>query len=147
VRQALAWLWLACGRTASTNDSAYCQARGRLSLTWKAMPETLTVREIRVAVAIPGFRTEQLIIATTLLDDREFPRPAAGQRRFRSQVGDRNESPAAPASQRLAAEDDGAREVGATGAGARPRRQNLRRRRARKSPLSDSAGSVRVVCG
>jgi hypothetical protein len=41
------------------------------SLDWKtyvALPESLTIRECRVRVAQPGFRTTTLVIATTMLD-------------------------------------------------------------------------------
>jgi len=38
-----------------------------------AFPQTLTLREIRVKVEIPGFRTEEVIVITTLLDDVLFP--------------------------------------------------------------------------
>ena len=36
--------------------------------TYKALPECLTVREIRVRVEQPGFRTTSLVVVTTLLD-------------------------------------------------------------------------------
>jgi hypothetical protein len=36
--------------------------------TYAAIPETLTVRELRVRVDTPGFRTRQIVMATTLLD-------------------------------------------------------------------------------
>jgi hypothetical protein len=42
--------------------------------TWKAMPSELTVREIEIHVEIPGFRTRHLLIVTTLLDKRLYPR-------------------------------------------------------------------------
>ena len=38
------------------------------------LPETLTVRELRVWVARPGYRTRVLIVATTLLDAEAFPK-------------------------------------------------------------------------
>src|SRR3954453_1734360 len=37
-----------------------------------ALPESLTVRECRVRVAQPGFRTRVLVVATTLLDAKAF---------------------------------------------------------------------------
>jgi len=40
--------------------------------TYAAMPETLTVRELRFNVDNPGFRTREIIVATTLLDDRTY---------------------------------------------------------------------------
>jgi hypothetical protein len=42
--------------------------------TYAALPATLTVREVRVRVAIAGFRTQVLVVVTTLLDPRETPR-------------------------------------------------------------------------
>ena len=37
------------------------------------MPATLTVRRIRFAVAIPGFRARRITVATTLLDPVAYP--------------------------------------------------------------------------
>jgi hypothetical protein len=42
--------------------------------TYAALPATLTVRELRVAVPQRGFRTRQLLVATTLLDGEAVPR-------------------------------------------------------------------------
>jgi Transposase DDE domain len=36
--------------------------------TYKALPESITVREARVSVAQPGFRTRSVVVVTTLLD-------------------------------------------------------------------------------
>jgi hypothetical protein len=41
---------------------------------WAALPERLLVREIRVQVEIKGFRTKNLILVTTLLDPKAFPK-------------------------------------------------------------------------
>lgn len=43
---------------------------------WHAMPETMVVREITVDIQTPGFRTKQVVIATTLLDHQQFPAEA-----------------------------------------------------------------------
>jgi hypothetical protein len=40
---------------------------------WTAMPNELLVREIHVTVDIPGFRTREVTVATTLLDERLYP--------------------------------------------------------------------------
>lgn len=40
--------------------------------TYATMPETLRVREVRFAVDVPGCRSRSLIVATTLLDDRQY---------------------------------------------------------------------------
>ena len=42
--------------------------------TYDALPETMTVREVRFPVDNPGFRTREIIVATTLLDDRVYSR-------------------------------------------------------------------------
>src|SRR6202035_3959971 len=45
------------------------------SIDWKAyqaLPECLTIRECRLKIAQPGFRTTTLLIATTLLDAAVF---------------------------------------------------------------------------
>lgn len=36
--------------------------------TYQALPETLTVRELRVRVSIPGYRTKEVTVVTTLVD-------------------------------------------------------------------------------
>lgn len=40
---------------------------------WRSWPPTLTVRLIRVAVAIPGYRSRTILITTSLLDPQAFP--------------------------------------------------------------------------
>ena len=40
--------------------------------TYATMPETLAVRELRFNVDNPGFRTQTIVVATTLLDDRAY---------------------------------------------------------------------------
>jgi len=47
--------------------------------TYQALPEYLTIREVRVRVELPGFRTETLVIATTLLDAEEFTKDDLAQ--------------------------------------------------------------------
>jgi hypothetical protein len=42
--------------------------------TYATMPETLTVREVRFPVDNPGFRTREIIVATTLLDEHTYPK-------------------------------------------------------------------------
>lgn len=41
---------------------------------WAAVPGTLLVREITVTVDLPGFRTQNIVLATTLLDSKQFPK-------------------------------------------------------------------------
>ena len=40
---------------------------------WTALPETLTLRMIRLKVAAPGFRTRSVVLVTTLLDPETCP--------------------------------------------------------------------------
>lgn len=40
---------------------------------WKAMPKKMLLREITYHVEIPGFRTEKVIVVTTLLDPVQYP--------------------------------------------------------------------------
>jgi hypothetical protein len=42
--------------------------------TYATLPGTLTVREVRVHVSYPGFRTDVLVVVTTRLDPQAFPR-------------------------------------------------------------------------
>ena len=42
--------------------------------TYAAIPATLSVRELRVHVAIRGFRVRQLIVVTTLIDADRYPK-------------------------------------------------------------------------
>jgi hypothetical protein len=46
---------------------------------WRALPDRLLVREIRVHIDIKGFRTKDIIIVTTLLDPKAFPNEAFAQ--------------------------------------------------------------------
>ena len=40
--------------------------------TYEALPETMTMREVRIRVNRPGFRTRQLVVVTSLFDAEEF---------------------------------------------------------------------------
>lgn len=42
--------------------------------TYAAMPATLTIRQVRVAVRQAGFRTDSIVVVTTLLDAQAFPK-------------------------------------------------------------------------
>lgn len=46
---------------------------------WAALPEVLQVRHICFTVDIPGFRSQHITIATTLLDARQYPASAFAQ--------------------------------------------------------------------
>ena len=47
--------------------------------TYDSLPDFLTVRELRVLVEQPGFRTKSIIVVTTLLDPREFAKSDLAQ--------------------------------------------------------------------
>lgn len=46
---------------------------------WEQMPQEMTVRHVRVNVRVPGFRTKELTIATTLLNNKEYPAHALAE--------------------------------------------------------------------
>jgi hypothetical protein len=46
---------------------------------WRKLPEQLTVRLVRFQVAIRGYRTRSVILATSLLDDQAFPDAAIAE--------------------------------------------------------------------
>jgi hypothetical protein len=50
---------------------------------WNALPELLTLRLVRCQVGVPGFRTTQVTLVTTLLDSAQYPPAALGQLYFR----------------------------------------------------------------
>lgn len=50
---------------------------------WLALPEVLTLRLVRCRIDIPGFRTRQVILVTTLLDSTKYPPAALGQLYYR----------------------------------------------------------------
>lgn len=47
---------------------------------YEALPERITMRELRVSVTRPGFRTRSLVIVTTLLDAETFTNKAIAER-------------------------------------------------------------------
>jgi hypothetical protein len=46
---------------------------------WEDIPEEMTVRHVTVNVDIPGFRTKNFVLATTLLDGKKYPREALAE--------------------------------------------------------------------
>jgi Transposase DDE domain len=50
---------------------------------WALLPDVLTLRLVRCSLAIPGFRTQQIILVTTLLDSAKYQPEALGQLYFR----------------------------------------------------------------
>ncbi len=53
--------------------------RGQPARTWHKQPEELTVRLVRFRVAVRGFRTRSVIVATSLLDEKAFPDSAIAE--------------------------------------------------------------------
>jgi hypothetical protein len=52
----------------------WCRPSGIRSLDWKtykSLPESIMIRETRVHVAQPGFRTKSIVVVTTLLDAQQ----------------------------------------------------------------------------
>jgi hypothetical protein len=50
---------------------------------WDQLPEEITVRLVEIMVAVPGFRTQKLVLVTTLLDAPTYSAEALGQLYFR----------------------------------------------------------------
>lgn len=46
---------------------------------WEALPQELTLRLVQITVTIPGFRTRQLILVTTLLDPKSYSAEELGR--------------------------------------------------------------------
>lgn len=40
---------------------------------WDELPEKLTMRVIRFRTAVPGFRTQEIVLVTTILDEKAYP--------------------------------------------------------------------------
>jgi len=59
------------------------------SAEYEGYPDFLTLREIRIRVATPGFRTREVIAATDLLDDLEYTKEdlaALDRRRWQAEL-------------------------------------------------------------
>lgn len=50
---------------------------------WAALPEVVTLRLVRCRLDIPGFRTREVILVTTLLDSEKYSPAALGQLYYR----------------------------------------------------------------
>lgn len=66
--------WVAWHKNAAHNRPKWMSKE-----QWQRMPDRMTVRQITVAVNVPGFRTESIVIVTTLLDPEAFPASAFAQ--------------------------------------------------------------------
>ena len=56
-----------------TRPAWQARPRGMGRREWKALPENLTVRLIRFAAGVRGFRSRTIMVATTLLDPAAYP--------------------------------------------------------------------------
>jgi hypothetical protein len=59
------------------------RARTVNAKTWASLPDVLDLRLVRCRLALPGFRTRQVILVTTLLDSAKYPLEALSQLYFR----------------------------------------------------------------
>jgi hypothetical protein len=64
------------GKRLGNEDHIVCWRKpsGIRSLDWqtyKSLPDSITIREARIRVAQPGFRTKCIVVVTTLLDPRQ----------------------------------------------------------------------------
>src|SRR4029077_18105791 len=59
------------------------RARTVAAQEWALLPAVLTLRLVRCRLAIPGFRTRQVILVTTLLDSAKYPPEALSRLYFR----------------------------------------------------------------
>ena len=50
---------------------------------WAQLPEQITVRLVEIEVAVPGFRTQRLVLVTTLLDAQTYSAAELGRLYFR----------------------------------------------------------------
>jgi hypothetical protein len=55
---------------------------------WAQLPAELTVRLVEILVTVPGFRTQKLVLVTTLLDAQTYSAEALGQLYFRRWAGE-----------------------------------------------------------
>ncbi len=59
------------------------RARTVNTKTWASLPDVLDLRLVRCRLTLPGFRTRQVILVTTLLDSAKYPPQALSQLYFR----------------------------------------------------------------
>jgi len=46
---------------------------------WQALPDALLVRELTLTIDLPGFRSQTILVVTTLLDPKQFPKDALAE--------------------------------------------------------------------
>lgn len=78
-----------CGKRLSRNErlvqwrKSWAPPKTVTAQEWALLPEVLTLRLVRCQLNIPGFRTRQVILVTTLLDSEKYPPQALSQLYFR----------------------------------------------------------------
>jgi hypothetical protein len=78
-----------CGKRLSRNErlvrwrKSWTPAKTVSAQEWALLPEVLTLRLVRCQLNIPGFRTRQVTLVTTLLDSEKYPPQALSQLYFR----------------------------------------------------------------
>ena len=78
-----------CGKRLSRNErlvqwrKSWTPAKTVTAQEWALLPQVLTLRLVRCQLDLPGFRTRQVILVTTLLDSEKYPPEALSQLYFR----------------------------------------------------------------
>ena len=70
---------LGCGERLLTWRKAGRRGNDPWAAEHESLPATLAVRRVRFRVEVPGFRPEEIMLATTLLDPRPYPAEALAQ--------------------------------------------------------------------
>lgn len=71
-----------CGLILGLQDHLVCWRRPKQLPEWlgkRALPAEMTVREIRFRVEVPGFRSTEVTLVTTLLDPEIYPKEALAE--------------------------------------------------------------------
>jgi hypothetical protein len=74
-----------CGIIFGLQDHLVCWQRPKQLPGWlsnQTLPAEMTVREIRFRVDVPGFRTQEVTLVTTLLDPETYPKEALAELYF-----------------------------------------------------------------
>ena len=80
------------GKRLGRRDRLVCWRKGQCQgplwsrEQWAQLPQEITVRLVEIVVTVPGFRTQKLVLVTTLLDAQAYSAEALGQLYFRRWV-------------------------------------------------------------
>ena len=78
-----------CGRRLGRRDRVVCWSKGAFQgqlwtrAQWEELPEHLEVRVVEIQVPVAGFRTQKLVLVTTLWDATQFSAAELGRLYFR----------------------------------------------------------------